>query len=130
MVKNNEVIRWDGVFENIFLFETLIEIKKGKIIEIEEITNYVKVPNAKERIKRDDISNFLFEYIKNYRWKKKEKFDCSEEFEIRIGKNGKIDQVKILGYTDEELRNNEFFEKGQYNHCVKSIENALKKGKI
>lgn len=124
--KDNEIIRWDGVFENIFLYETVLSIKKSIVVRNEEVSNYVDYPNAINRKQKDNIPKVLFEAIKKYRWEKIEEFDCSENFEIRIDKGGKIDQVKIIGYTNEETRDLMFFEKGQYSHCLKSVKNATK----
>lgn len=119
----NEVIRWDGVFENIFLFETLIKIDKGSVKYIKEIQNYIDSPNRINRKQKNKISKNLFEKIQNYKWKKLEDFDCSETYRVRINKKGRIDLVE-MDLTKEEI--NEYYEKGECQHCIRSMKKALK----
>ena len=118
----NEVIRWDGVFEKIFLFETLIKIDKGIIKYAKEIQNYVSISNRIDRKERDSIITILFDKIKNRKWEKLNKFDCSETYIIRINKKGKIDLVEMR-LTKEEI--NDFFEKEEYQYCICSMKKAL-----
>ena len=121
--KQNEVIRWDGVFENIFLFETLISIDKGKIKYTKQIQNYIDSPNRIDRKRKERISKILFEQIQNYKWKKLEDFDCSETYRVRINKKGRVDLVE-MNLSKEEIK--DFFEKGEYQHCIRSMKKALK----
>jgi len=121
--KQNEIIRWDGVFENIFLFETLISIDKGRIKYIKEIQNYIDNPNRINRRQKDKISKILFEKIENYKWKKLEDFDCSETYRVRINKKGRIDFVE-MDLPKEEI--NKYYEKGECQHCIRSMKKALK----
>jgi len=121
--KQNEIIRWDGVFENIFLFETLISIKKGRIKYIKEIQNYIDNPSRINRRQNDKISKILFEKIQNYKWKKLEDFDCSETYRVRINKKGRIDLVE-MNLSKDEIKN--FYERGEYQHCIRSMKKALK----
>ncbi len=124
-VENNSILRWDGVFERIFMYETVLKIDAGKILKISDEQNYTYLKNGIERLKRDSISNILFDKINNYKWTKLNKFDCSEMYTIIIGKNGKIANVKMTEYqTKESIK--EFWEtKREYNHCIKSIKKAL-----
>ena len=121
--KPNEVIRWDEVFENIFLYEMLIRIDKGKIKYTKEIQNYIDSPNRIDRKRKERISKILFEKIQNYKWEKSEKFDCSETYRVRINKKGKIDLIE-MNLSKEEIK--DFFEKGEYQHCIRSMKKALK----
>ena len=121
--KQNEIIRWDGVFENIFLLETLISIDKGRIKYIKEIQNYIDNPNRINRRQKDKISKILFEKIKNYKWTKLEDFDCSETYRVRINKKGRIDLVE-MNLSEDEIK--KFYEKGEYKHCIHSIKKALR----
>ena len=69
----------------------------------------------------DRISDVLFAKIKDYRWKSKDIFNCSDTFRIRINKKGKIDLVDV---DDEEMK--ELYEKDEYRYCTRSIKKALK----
>jgi len=122
-VEQNEIIRWDGVFENIFHFETLISINKGRILKEENIENYIDTPNRINRKRNDRVSDILFEKIKNYKWTKLDKFDCSETYKIRINKHGEIDLVE-MNLTKEEIK--DFYEKNEYKHCINSLKKSLK----
>ncbi len=124
---DNKMLRWDGVFEKIFLYETLVKIKKGKIIDIRNITNYVDLENGIDRMKRDSMSNRLFEWIKQYKWKKLDKYDCSEAYTIEVGKNGKISNVVMTDYQTEDLIEEYWDSKKEYNFCIRSIKRALSK---
>lgn len=123
--KENKILRWDGVFERVFLYETAIEIEDGKIIAISNEENYVDSENGIDRMERDSISNILFEYIKNYKWTKLDKFDCGERYTVVIGENGKISDVLITDYQTEEQIKEYWDTKREYNFCVKSVKKAL-----
>ena len=121
----NEIIRWDGVFENIFLFETLIKIDNGRIKSIKAIQNYIDAPNRINRKQNDTISNVLFERIKNHKWKKTDKFFCSERYIVRINKKGKVDNIEI-DLPKEERKEFDLFEKREYRYCTSSMKKALR----
>lgn len=123
MNKDNEVIRWDGVFENIFLYETLLLIKKGKITNEKNIENYIDDLNRINRKKDAILSDVLFEKIKSYKWTKLDEFDCSETYKIRINKKGEIDLIE-MDLTKQEIK--DFYEKNEAKHCMNSIKKALK----
>ncbi len=120
--QDNKVLRWDGVFENIFFKETVIKIEKGNLESVFDVSNYEDLENGINRFERDSISNVLFEQVKNYEWTKLNKFDCSDNYLITISPNGKVGEIR-MAWTDEEIK--EFFTKREYNHCIKSMKNAL-----
>ncbi len=124
---NNKLLRWDGVFERVFLNETVVRIKKGKILKISYQQNYEDLKNGIDRLKRDSISSILFNQIKSYKWTKLDKFDCSELYTIVIGKNGKIADVIMTEYQTKELVKEFWDTKREYSHCIKSIKKALSK---
>lgn len=123
--KDNKVIRWDGVFEKVFLFEKAIKIQKGEILKISDQQNYVDLKNGIDRFKRDSISNILFNHIKNYKWTKLNKFDCGEAYTVIIGENGKITDVVMTDYQTTELIKKYWDTKREYNHCIKSVKKSL-----
>ncbi|MCF1752201.1 hypothetical protein [Mariniradius sediminis] len=125
--KDNKMLRWDGVFERVFLYETSMKIKQGKIIDFSDERNYIEVENGLDRIERDSISNILFDQIRNYKWTKLDKFDCGERYTIIIGKNGKITNVVMTDFQTIESINEYWDTKREFNHCVKSIKKALSK---
>lgn len=123
--KENKVIRWDGVFERVFLFEKAIKIKNGRILEINDQQNYIDLENGIDRFRRDSISDILFNQIKRYKWTKRNKFDCGEAYTVVIGKNGKITNVLMTDYQTKELIKEYWDSKREYNYCIKSIKKAL-----
>lgn len=123
--KENKIIRWDGVFERVFLYETVITIEDGKIIEISNEENYVNLENGIDRMERDSINNILFGHIKNYKWNKLDKFDCGERYTVVIGENGKISNVLMTDYQTEKQIKEYWNTKREYIFCIKSIKKAL-----
>ena len=120
--KQNEIIRWDGVFEIIFLFETLVKIDKGKIKSIKEIENYVDDPNKINRKENDTISNVLFDKIQNYKKELEE-----DKYRVRINKKGKIDRVELDLTKEEKKEYYLLIEKIIAFRCwTRSIKKALK----
>ena len=125
--KDNKILRWDGVFERVFLYETVIKIENGKIIEISDETNYVDLVNGIDRMERDSISNILFDHIKKYKWTKLDKFDCGERYTVVIGENGKVSDVVMTDYQTDELIEEHWDTKREYNFCVNSVKKAVSK---
>lgn len=124
---DNMKIRWDGVFERTFMYETAIKIDNGKIIKVSNQQNYIDLINGINRLKRDSISDILFNSIKNYRWVKLHKFDCGERYTVVIGENGKITNVLMSDYQTDELIKKYWDTKREYNYCVRSVNKALSK---
>tara|TARA_Y100000034_G_scaffold135508_1_gene207699 strand:+ start:106 stop:966 length:861 start_codon:yes stop_codon:yes gene_type:complete len=125
--KDNKQLRWDGVFEVVFMYETAIKIKNGKIIEISNEQNYIDLKNGIDRLERDSISNVLFNLIKEYKWTKLDKFDCGERYTVEIGKNGKVTNVVMTDYKTAEEIEQYWDSKREYKHCIKSVKRALSK---
>jgi hypothetical protein len=124
-IEDNRILRWDGVFERVFMYETVVKIDTGKILEISDEQNYTDLKNGIERLERNSISNILFDKIKSYKWTKLDKFDCSELYTIVIGKEGKINNVIMTEYQTKESIKEFWDTKREYNHCIKSIKSAL-----
>ncbi|GLB49391.1 hypothetical protein [Neptunitalea lumnitzerae] len=123
--KENKILRWDGVFERVFLYETTIKIKNGNIIKVSNEENYIDLENGIDRMEKDSISNILFDHIKSYKWTKLDKIDCGESYTIVIGANGKISDVLLTDYQTEEQIEKYWDTKREYNFCLKSVEKAL-----
>lgn len=124
-IEGNRVLRWDGVFDRVFMYETVVKIDAGKILEISEEQNYTDLKNGIERLERNSISNILFGKIKSYKWTKLDKFDCSELYTIVIGKEGKVNNVIMTEYQTRESIKEFWDSKREYNYCIKSIEKSL-----
>lgn len=123
--KQNKILRWDGVFERVFRYETAIKVENGKIIEVSNEENYIDSENGIDRMEKDSIGRILFQHIKNYKWTKLDKFDCGERYTILIGKNGKISSVLMTDYQTKEQIEEYWDTKREYNFCIKSIKKAL-----
>ncbi|WP_272148526.1 hypothetical protein [Tenacibaculum aiptasiae] len=125
--KNNKMLRWDGVFEKIYLFEKIIKVKEGRILEIKDQQNYEDLKKGVDRKVKDSISNLLFNDIKKYKWTKNlDECDCSELYTVEIGKNGKITDVVMTNYQTKELIK-EFWDRRVYKYCIKSMKKSLSK---
>lgn len=125
--KDNKIVRWDGVFENIYLFETALEIDKGIINKISNVENYTDLKNGINRLTKDSISSILFKEVQRHKWKNLDKCDCSEEYIITIGENGKIANVIMPEYQTKEEIEEYWDTKKEYNYCIKSMKKALSK---
>ena len=123
---DNKMINWDGVFERIFMYENVIEIENGKILKISEQQNYVDLKDGIDRLDRENITQAIFDRIKNYNWTKKDKFDCSELYTVTIGEKGKVTNVIMTEYQTKELISEFWDTKREYNFCIRSIKKALK----
>lgn len=113
-----QLLRWDGVFHRTFEKEIQFKIKEGKIKKISEINNYVDSPKRTNRRYHDTISNIIFKELEKTKWKN----DISEEFIFTINKNGKIKNVRLAFYTDE----NEIKGILNFNEYKKGINQILK----
>ncbi|WP_406684365.1 hypothetical protein N1F78_01140 [Seonamhaeicola sp. MEBiC1930] len=124
---DNKEIRWDGVFERTFIYETALKVENGKITQNSNEQNYINLKNGIDRLKRDTISDILFNSIKEYKWKKLDKFDCGESFIVEIGRNGKITDVIMTDYQTADEIEYYWDTKREYNYCIKSVKKALSK---
>jgi hypothetical protein len=127
---DNKQISWDGVFERVFMFETIVKIEKGNVVEINEEQNYVDLKNGINRLKKDSINNILFNKIKVYNWTKKDKFDCGELYTVIIGKNGKVSEILMTDYQNNDTIAKYWDSRREYNFCINSMKKALKEIKM
>ena len=123
---SNKVLRWDGVFYTIYEKETVINIAFGKILNMENVENYVDNPKAIDRKNKDKISDILFKKIKKAKWINIDSIDCSEKYLITIGKDGKVSKVTMLGYQSQDSID-KYWERSEYYYCINTIFNSLKK---
>jgi hypothetical protein len=119
----NKVLRWDGVFYTIYEREKVITISSGKVFKTEDVENYVDDPKRIDRKDKNKISDILFKKLKKAKWKNKDEFDCSDKYMVTIDENGNVSKVRML-YTDEEIE--KYYEKDEYNFCIKKMYDALK----
>ena len=125
-----KLLRWDGVFVKSFEEETLLEFDKGKVKNISEIKNYVDKPTRINRRHGDTLSNVIFREVQKMKWKNTDKFDCSERYLIKIGKNGRVKEVIMSDYQTEEQINDYWDTKREYNYCIRTLMKGLKKLKF
>ena len=125
----NEVLRWDGVFYKIYEQETVISIAFGKILNVEDVNNYVDNPKAINRKDKSKVSNILFKKLKKVKWLNIDSIDCSEKYLVRIDKDGKVSKVTMLEYQSADSID-KYWERDEYNYCVNTILNSLKKLKF
>lgn len=121
--KPNEIIRWDGFFENIFLYETVVSIKKGKIKQIYDVENYIDNPQRIDRIRKDTIQTIVFEAVEKFNWKQSDKVNCYEKYIVRINKKGIIDLVE-MDLNENEIKSSQT--RNEHSRCINSLKKALK----
>jgi hypothetical protein len=120
---NSKMLRWDGVFYKIYEREKVFSISIGKVLNIEDVENYVDDPRRINRRDKKEISEILFNKLKKTKWKTAENFDCSDEYLVTIDRNGNVSKVRMLN-TDEEIE--KYYEKDEYSFCINNMFNALK----
>ena len=122
----NKVIRWDGVFYKIYEKETVVNITSGKILNTENVENYIDNPKAIDRKDRDKVTDILFKKIKKAKWINIDSIDCSEKYLVTIGKDGKVSKVTMLGYQSPDTID-KYWERNEYEYCINTIFNSLRK---
>lgn len=120
------LLRWDGVFYKIFENEMLVEIEKGKVVNISYVSNYEDNPRGINRKYGDEISSILFHQLKKVKWESNDKYDPSEKYLITIGKNGRVCNVHMLEYQSKDSVD-KYWDKKEYRYCIKTILKCLKK---
>ena len=122
----NKVLRWDGVFYKIYERETVVNIAFGKILNTENVENYVDNPKAIDRKDKEKVSNILFKKIKKAKWINVDSIDCSEKYLVTIGRDGKVSRVTMLGYQSQDTID-KYWERNEYDYCINTIFNSLSK---
>lgn len=123
---SNKVLRWDGVFYKIYEKETVVSISFGKILNTENVQNYVDNPRAIDRKDKDKVSDILFKKIKKAKWIYVDSIDCSEKYLVTIGRDGKVTKVTMLGYQSQDTID-KYWERNEYDYCINTIFNSLSK---
>lgn len=119
----DKVLRWDGVFYTIFEKERVVNISGGKVLQVEDVQNYVDDPKRINRKDKNKVSDILFKRLKKARWKNKEEYDCSDKYLVTIDQNGNVSKVR-MPYSEEEI--DKYHDREEYNFCIDKIFNALK----
>jgi hypothetical protein len=123
-IPNGELLRWDGIFHKTFEEEILIKVNNGKVREISKIVNYIDNPKKINRKYGDTISKVMFNELNKLNWNNKKDFDCSEKYLVTIGKNGEVTKIIMPEYqTKKEIK--EFWERNEYNYCLKTVLKSL-----
>lgn len=125
----NKVLRWDGVFYKIYEKETVLTIAFGKILNTENVENYVNNPKYIDRKDKDKVSDILFKKIKKAKWINVDSIDCSEKYLVTIGIDGKVSKVTMLGYQSQDSID-KYWDKNEYDYCINTIFNSLSKLKF
>ncbi|ULQ55978.1 hypothetical protein KJS94_15115 [Flavihumibacter rivuli] len=117
----NKVLRWDGVFYKIYEKETVINIAFGKILNTEDVENYVDNPRAIDRKDKDKVSDILFKKISKAKWINIDSINCSEKYLVTIGSDGKVSKVTMLGYQSQDTID-KYWERNEYDYCLSPLE--------
>jgi hypothetical protein len=123
---SNKLLRWDGVFYRIFEEETVLHLSSGKLLNAENVNNYVDDPKGIDRRYNTKLSDILFKYVKRAKFKNADDCDCSAKYWITIGNDGKV--LKVV--TDEHKSADEISDdddKKEYLFCTGAILKVLKK---
>lgn len=123
---SNKVLRWDGVFYKIYEKETVVNVSFGKILNMDNVENYIDNPAAIDRKDKDKISDILFKKIKKQKWLNIDSIDCSEKYLVTIGNDGKVSKVTMLGYQSQDTID-KYWEINEYDYCLNTIFTSLKK---
>ncbi|WP_299116599.1 hypothetical protein [uncultured Winogradskyella sp.] len=119
------LLRWDGVFHKTFEKETSIDIGAGEIMSISIIENYVDALDRINRKYNDTVSKVLHNELSKLNWNSEKDFDCSEKYIVTIGKDGEVSDVIMSEYqTRDEIK--EFWDRKEYNYCLKTVRKGLK----
>lgn len=123
----SSLLRWDGVFYKSFENEILIKVDNGRIKKVKLISNYIDKPDRINRRYTDTVSNVLFEQLKskNLNWEQLDDCECADRYLVTINKNGKISKVQMADYQSKDSIDM-YWEKKDYNLCIKSIYRAVK----
>ncbi len=123
----SSLLRWDGVFYKSFENEILIKVDNGRIKKVKLISNYIDKPDRINRRYTDTVSNVFFEQIKskNLNWEQLDDCECADRYLVTINKNGKISKVQMADYQSKDSIDM-YWEKKDYNLCIKSIYRAVK----
>lgn len=120
----NKLLRWDGVFYKIYEEETVLHFYNGKLLNAENVKNYVDDPKAIDRRYDTNISDILFKHLKKLKFKNTDDCDCSDKYLITIDKEGRISNVKSVKYKSVgEISDNG--EMKEYTYCTNTIRKAL-----
>lgn len=104
---NRTQVRWDQVFYRIFEKERVMGIASGKVLQTEDVTNYVDDPKGIDRKYNANISKILFKQIKEVNWKKLRECDCFNKYVITIGRDGTISNVALAEQPADDTSKNE-----------------------
>ncbi len=126
---NNKILRWDGVFYKIYEKETVINIKDGKVMNIEAVQNYIDDSRRINRKDKNKVSDILFKKLKKVKWLNIDSIDCSEKYLVTIGKDGMVSNVGMFIYQSADSID-KYWERDEYNYCINTVLNAFKKLKF
>jgi hypothetical protein len=104
--------------------EILFEVKRGKIIHVSEISNYIDHPNKINRRLQDTMSNVIFRELQKLDWKKLDEYDCAQNYVIAINENRKVSHVGMVDYEEDEIQ--EFWDRRDYNYCIRKLLKGLR----
>lgn len=127
--KEAKVLRWDGVFYTSYEKEKVLYLLNGKLINAEEVDNYIDDPKAINRRYKDTISKILYENIRKATFKHTDDCDCSEKYLITINKTGRVSQVATVKHKSAEEIDDED-DKKEFISCTNTILKALGKLKF
>jgi len=122
----NKILRWDGVFYKIYEKETVVNIAYGKVLNTENVENYIDNPKGIDRKDKNKISDILFKKIKKAKWINVDSIDCSEKYLVTIGRDGRVSKVTMLGYQSQDTID-KYWERNEYDYCINTIFNSLNK---
>lgn len=123
---NNNLVRWDGVFDRVFESERIIRIKDGRVVESVDVVNYLDDPNRLDRKLKDNVHQILFERITSLDWVELIDFECAEgdTYEITIDSRGRIKSISFANYETNEL--DDYWDDKTYKKCLVQLKKAFK----
>ncbi|WP_175622269.1 hypothetical protein [Chryseobacterium schmidteae] len=118
----NNILRENLFFLIIFRNEKVLDFSNGNLIKDYNVDNYEKVKGGYNRLKKNKISDIIFKPLNKVNFKNDKDFDCSDKYVITINEKGKVSKVKMVR---DEKEIDKYYNKDEYQFCIKKIENSL-----
>lgn len=123
IIPKDKMLKWDGIFRRTYLKEEIFSFRKGHLKNLKSVENYIDLENGISRYKKKIITDTIFQKVTQLDWNKLSKCGCDDKYWIEIDSKGKIDDVKIIPFSNNKWKN--FWYNFPYKHCERRIKKQL-----